>query len=205
MQRRLQRVQKVGDPILLNPARMGATMRPRQAGVPPIPPYPFPVFPSHFTAPRGQAPVPVQYPYPYVYGGEPRGPTPIQPDYRTQFESIRNSVSRVHIDAEWLLSDSRSGINSSDREQAAVLSRNARFVETQIKLMSELEGFYEEDNGEKVAEILDSVRVCQRAHMRYIQEEYSSLQVGGRYGPQAKSMFKDIRRSTSIYNTAFID
>ena len=68
--------------------------------------------------------------------------------------------------------------------------------------MQELQSVYGSET--KSAEILDQLHTVQKAHMRYIQEEYNSLQIGGQYGPQAKSMFKAIRRNTSVYTPAFI-
>ena len=125
------------------------------------------------------------------------------PDLKPRFEAIKNSVGKVVLDSDWCLPDSKQGIASGDRELAAILSRSAKFVETELKLMQVMQECYHDDT--KVADTLDQVHLTQRAHMRYLQEEFSSLQVGGQFGPQAKSVFKSIRRSTTVYTPSFVD
>ena len=120
-----------------------------------------------------------------------------------QFDAIRNSVSRVVLQPNWILTDNKSGIASADREQAAVLSKLSKYVKTELKLMQELQDFF--GNNQKVAEYLDKLYMVKMAHMRYLQEEYSSLQISGRYGTQAKAVFRDIRRQTSTYTPALVD
>ena len=41
--------------------------------------------------------------------------------------------------------------------------------------------------------------------MHYLQEEYSSLQVGGQYGPQTKAVFCSLQRNTSNLNAEAIE
>ena len=84
-----------------------------------------------------------------------------------------------------------------------VLGRSAKFVETELKLMQEMQKVFDEEA--KVADLMDQLHITQRAHMRYIQEEFNSLQIGGQYGAQAKQMFKSIRRNTTLYTPAFLD
>ena len=173
----------------------GATEQQRfqQAGVPP------PSFnQGQFQVnPTGGHPLP-------VYLVDPRqGPTPTQPDLRSQYEAIKSSVSSVILDTDFMLNENRSRIASSDREQAAVLARNGKFIETQLRLMQQLQDNYFDQS--KVATILDRIHTVQKAQMRYIQEEYSSLQIGGQFGQQTKSIFKSIRRQTTVYTPALID
>ena len=176
-------------------AKLDGTLRFSQPGVPPPQPF-FPVGIPCCCSITGQ---PLQQ---QSFTAD-RGPPPTQPDYKSHFEVTKNSVSKTVLDSDWSLTDSRAGIQSLDRETAAILGRNARHVETELKLMQELQASF--DDQVRVAELLDNFYMVQKMHMRYIQEEYNSLQIGGLYGNQAKSMFKAIRRNTSVYTPAFID
>ena len=138
-----------------------------------------------------------------MYWMDSKGPAPSQPDYKTRYDAIKSSVSRVVLDQDWIAPDSRMGIASADRELAAILARVGKFVETELKLISQIQASYQDEM--KVAEYIDQLHVVQKAHMRYIQEEYNSLQLGGQYGSQAKSMFKQIRQNTTVYTPAFVD
>ena len=173
--------------------------RPATGGVPPLG-LPQGFHPAHVAHPGLQYMYPVQFPTPELLSG----PAP-QPDanLKGQFEAIRSSVSRTVLQPEWILADNKSGIASADREQAAIIARSAKHVETELKLMQEIQEVIADSA--KVAEYLDKLYVVQKAHMRYLQEEYSGVQIGGRYGPQAKAVFRDIRRQTSTYTPALVD
>ena len=126
-----------------------------------------------------------------------------QCDYKSRFESVRSSVNRVVLDQDWLPPDSRAGISSADRELAAILARLGRFIETELKLMKEIQQVYHDEA--RVAELMDNLHLVQKSHMRYIQEEYNCLQLGGQYGQHMKTVFKQIRRNTTVYTPAFIE
>lgn len=142
---------------------------------------------------------------------EPVGPLPTEPssdeisvlkksdELRQDFEAIRDSLIRVRLPNTYRLSENRSSIPSKDREQAAVLVRSARFVETNLKLLGEIQNNIPEGEGlpDVVAELLGNLLTTNAAAIRYMKEEYSSLYVGGEYGPKTKSIFKSLRKNTS--------
>ena len=167
--------------------------RPPQAGVPP-----------YWAAVQSQsAQVSSSLPMPVYLVGPRQGPTPTQPDFRSQYEAIKNSVNNIVLEPDFVLNENRSGISANDSEQAAILARNGKFIETQLRLMQELQESFSDQN--KVAVILDKIHVVQKAQMQYVQEEYSGLQIAGQFGPQAKSVFKSIRCQTTAYTPALIE
>ena len=84
------------------------------------------------------------------------------------------------------------------------MSRSARFVETELKLMQQIQEAYHDEM--VAASLLDRLHVVQKAHMRFLQEEYHSLQIGGRYThQQARTLFRAIRRDTTFYSTEFLE
>ena len=143
----------------------GGQQRPSQAVVPPFPNWNvqqgFGGIPSQNVMPQvSQFP---QFPVP-MYASDPRqGYTPIQPDFRSQYEAIKNSVGNIVLEPDFVLNENRSGITGADREQAVILACNGKFVETQLRLMQQLqESFTDQD---RVAVILDRLHVVQKAKM----------------------------------------
>ena len=120
-----------------------------------------------------------------------------------EYEVLKDSVSKILIPPEYRLNDSRAGIHSKDREQAAVLSRSGKFIETSLKLVGEIQRTWPKT--EECAGHLDNLVLALTAHMRYLQEEYSSLQVGGQYGNHTKAIFKSLQKNTSNLNPEGIE
>ena len=116
-------------------------------------------------------------------------------ELKCEYEAIRDSVSKLRLPPKYRMNDSKSGINSKDREHAAILIKSGKFVETNLKLCAELKRNW--GDLDQMAEIMDSVQTCLAANLRYLQEEHNSLYVGGQYGSQTKSIFKTIQRNTS--------
>ena len=88
---------------------------------------------------------------------------------------LRDSLVKIALPPEYRLNDTRSGINGKDKEQAAILARSGRYIGTGLKLVGETQRNWGDWN--TVASLLDNTLLCLAAHMRYVQEEYTSLQV----------------------------
>ena len=112
-----------------------------------------------------------------------------------EYEAFKDSVSRLKLPHDYRMYDSRAGINSKDREQAAILVKSGKFIETGLKLLGEMQKNW--GNLETMAELLDGIMLSMTAHMRYMQEEYNGLYVGSQYGNHTKSIFNSIQRNTS--------
>ena len=125
------------------------------------------------------------------------------PNLKWEYKVLKDSLSKVLLPLEYRINDSKVGINSKDKEQAAVLGRSGCFVETGLKLVSEVQNHWGE--WDQVGSLVDSILLTLTAHMRYVQEEYSSLQVGGQYGNQTKQVFRSLQRNMSNLNSEGIE
>ena len=56
-----------------------------------------------------------------------------------------------------------------------------------------------------VAECFDKLFIVQVALMRYMQEEYATMVLGGQLGKEAKSLLKSVQRNTSVYTPEAIE
>ena len=122
---------------------------------------------------------------------------------RWEYEVLRDSVSRVKLPPLYRMHNSRAGISSKEKEQAAILGRSGKYIETGLKLMTEVKKNW--SDADLVSDLLDGVLLSMTAHMRFIQEEYNGLYVGSKYGPDTKSVFKSIQRNTSNMNADDIE
>ena len=126
------------------------------------------------------------------------------PNLKWEYEALRDSLVKVVLPPEYRINDPKAGINSKDKEVAAILGRSGRFVETGLKIVSEVQKSWNQDN-QSTGVLVDNLLLSLTAHMRYIQEEYTSLQVGGQYGNQTKQVFKSLQRNTSNLNPEGIE
>ena len=99
--------------------------------------------------------------------------------------------------------DHKAGIAHKDKELAKVIGHCARHVETTLKLVGEIQMNY--TNPSYVAECVDNIYITNVALIRYIQEELSSLVLSNQYGPEAKSVFRSVRRNTTFYTLGMLE
>ena len=116
-------------------------------------------------------------------------------DLKWEYEALRDSVARIKLPLRYRMNDSKAGINAKDKEQAAILVRSGKFIETSLKMLFEAQKNW--GNSDQVADCLDGTLTALTAHMRYLQEEHNTLYVSGQYGSQAKAVLKSIQRNTS--------
>lgn len=111
-------------------------------------------------------------------------------DIQGEFDSIKDSLSRVKLPPELRLNESRVGIGRTEQPLFALLARSARYVETSIKYLSSLDS----DPSERTLEDLFRINF---AHLKYLQEEYSAVLVQSQFDPKTSKIFKSLQRNTS--------
>lgn len=136
-------------------------------------------------------------------GTEPAGAISVETDLTLKkpgevhqdFEAIRDSLIRVRLPNDFRLNESKAGIPQKEREHAAVIAKGACFIETNLKILGEIQNNIGEPD--TVAELLDHLLTCNSAAIKYFREEYQGLYVGGKWGGETKQVFKSLRRGTS--------
>ena len=123
-------------------------------------------------------------------GQEPKLDVPV--DLQAEFATIKDAVQRVKLPPSLRLNDNgKKGIRSADQQALSVIQRSARYSETCMKLIGTL-------SPETVTQAdLDQILVTQTAHIKYLQDEYSTLIVQGKFDNQTASIFKSLQRNTS--------
>ncbi len=112
-------------------------------------------------------------------------------DIQSNFQSIKDSLSKVRLAADLRLNESRAGIQRNDQTAFNVLTKSARYVETSLKLLGSLsDGNVSEDN-------LASLFTIQLAHMRYLQDDFAALVVQGTFDKETTRLFRCFQKNTS--------
>ena len=115
-----------------------------------------------------------------------------------EFNSIKDKVSSVKIPPELRVGNSRTGIKREDTNTANIIANSAKFAETTIKLLWNLEE-------ERADEILFEIFNVQKAHIDYLRQEHSALVVSGQFGTKTSQLFKNLSRGTTNLDDKSLD
>ena len=115
-----------------------------------------------------------------------------------EYQSIKDKLSNVKIPAELRVGTSKTGIRREDNTAANIISSSAKYVETTIKLLWNLENNITADN---LVELFN----IQKAHIEYLRQEHSSLVVTGQFGSKTSQLFKSLARGTSNLDDRQLD
>ena len=110
------------------------------------------------------------------------------------FNSIKSSVERVVLPPNLKLHDARTGVKKEDQTTLNVLSRCGRYIETALKVLSQVD----EDSG---SVDLTPLVVTLLANIRYLQDEYAALLVKGRFDNPTAQLFRSLQRHNSGFDS----
>ena len=107
-----------------------------------------------------------------------------------EFTAIKDKVSSVKLPPELRVGNSKVGIRREDQLTANIIVNSARYVETTVKLLWNLE------NGASKEDLIEIFNV-QKAHIDYLRQEHSGLVVTGQFGQKTSQLFRNLSRGTS--------
>ncbi len=110
-----------------------------------------------------------------VPGGSSNQPAgePIR-DLQADYTALKDSLSRIRLDTQFRLNDTRTGKRREDQPVFNLLVRSARYVETQIKILQQIQHARETTPSD-----LQNLSLISLAHIAALQDEYSALVVQG--------------------------
>ena len=118
---------------------------------------------------------------------------------QAEFRSIQDSYSRTKLPGDLRLNDSRTGIKQPQREAAQILAKSAKFVETQLKILASAEG-----SGLTEDQFME-LFLSNVAHIRFLQERYAGLVVGGSFGKRTQDVFMSIQNNSSVFTPSIVE
>ncbi|KAH3781522.1 hypothetical protein DPMN_159352 [Dreissena polymorpha] len=110
-------------------------------------------------------------------------------DIQERFNVIKNSVEKVMLPPHMKLHDSRTGIKREDQPVLNILSKSGRYVETMLKLLSRAH------KGEDLD--LDPIVSVLLAQIQYLQEEFVTCLVKGKFDDSTSQLFRALQKGTS--------
>ena len=166
---------------------------PQQASI--VPPYQAGSLNGHYVAPISG------------YISQP-SPTPVLPrraarpesDIQCDFKALKDSLVKVRLHSDLCVNDSRTGIKREDQGAYDVLVKAARYVETSLKVLDNIQ-----QAGDVTQQDLENLALCGLAQVRYLQDEYSALVVQGTCSKDIGRLFRSFRRNTSGLTEDAID
>ena len=103
-----------------------------------------------------------------------------------EYQSIKDKVSGVKIPPELRVGTSKAGIRRDDQNTANVIASSARYVESTIKFLWELDGSPSQQD-------LVDLFTIQKAHIDYLRQEHSALVVAGQFGAKTSTKSLNIQ------------
>ena len=110
---------------------------------------------------------------------------------QAEFAVIKEALQRVKLPADLMLNDSKQGIKREDQPTLQVVARAARYAEVTLKLLNtfDIDSISEAD--------IKNLYVTQVAQLRYLQDEYASLVVQGKFSRPTSQMIRALQKNTS--------
>ena len=127
----------------------------------------------------------------HVYDVGATGEASDTSDIQAEFAAIKEALQKVKLPSDLGLHESKQGIRREDQQALQILSKSARYAEVTLKLLGTLS---EETFNTNDLKQLFSIQV---AHIRYLQDEYATLVVQGKFNKQTSHLFRSLQKNTA--------
>ena len=135
----------------------------------------------------------------YTLGGDCQALGSNLVSVQDEFNSIKDKVTSVKLPPELRVGNSRAGIKRDDTNAANIIANSAKFAETTIKLLWNIEDAIDKTT------ILHEIFNVQKAHIDYLRQEHSALVVNGQFGQKTSQLFKNLSRGTTNLDDKQLD
>lgn len=126
------------------------------------------------------------------------GATGSPADINKEYGHIRDTLNRVKLPAVYKLNETSLGINKKDKPAFTVLQRNARYIETGLRLLQV--AFADTSLQHDSTQYLEQLGVILQAAISYNQQEYQALVVGSTFDQETTKYFRVMQRSENLFS-----
>ncbi len=120
-----------------------------------------------------------------------------------QFLGIKDSVQRVILNPTYRLTcDSRWQPKQEDKALSACIKASAKYVETNLKLLSQIQEDIEACPDNALKEKLSYLFVCNKAHINYLQKKYSVAILRKKLRKEASELFEVLEDNPVLFPPA---
>lgn len=113
-------------------------------------------------------------------------------DVHRDFESLRDSHSRVTLPSHLKVNDSTRGIKNEFKPTLNILSKCARYAETGLKVLG--------SNPAPDTELLEKLFTVLSAQISFLQAEYSNLVVRSTFNEETSRLFRSFENNTGAFS-----
>lgn len=128
-------------------------------------------------------------------------------DIQREFESVKDSLSKVLIPPHLKLQESSAGIRQDSKQILRIISKTARFAETGLRQLSLVIGRDKDKDGSlKISEReLQNVYTVFAAQQSFLQSEYSALVVKNSFDEETARLYRQFENHTSAFNSTSLN
>ena len=135
-------------------------------------------------------------------------------EVQSEFTALKDTLTRVKLDSDLKVPDSRVGVRPQFSHQCSVIQRCAKYAETSVKIISLLQdrAVYDLQTSTLTPtprpvtqQDLRDLAVVGVAQLRFLQEEFASIVVESQYNHDAAQTFRSLQRNVSVFPPSVID
>ena len=124
-------------------------------------------------------------------------------NYSKEFDQIRERLAKVSLPSELKVNDNSQGIKNECRPTLKVISKSARFAETNLKQLSlisaRLQGTEQNKTVEVTEQELEALFTISTANIQFVQAEYANIVVKNSFDEETARLFKAFENHSSAF------
>ena len=125
-------------------------------------------------------------------------------DVQREFECIRDSLNKIKIPPVYKVNDSSQGIDIESLPALEVVSKCARYGETGLKIISQVEGDLETGANSEFITIekqqIQHLYTVFSAQMNFLQAEYTNIVVRSTFDDETARLFKSFENNSGAFS-----
>ena len=131
----------------------------------------------------------------------PYSTTGASADVQREYDRLRDSLNRVPLPKNYKVNDSAKGIGKEGRQTLAIISKCARFSETGLKVLADLQPVSEDDNVVTLQkEDLQKFFTVFAAQTNFLQGEFANLVVKSTFDDETSRLFRSFENNSAAFS-----
>ena len=127
--------------------------------------------------------------------------SPSEIDIQKKFDSLKDSLAKVQLPPECKVNESQQGIKADCKPPLKIITKTARFAETGLKIISQLNAQDSESELYTLtAADIEKLYIIFQAQINYLQSEYSGLVVRSTFDEETSRLFRAFQNNSQAFS-----
>ena len=127
--------------------------------------------------------------------------SPPEFDIQKKFDSLKDSLAKIQLPPECKVNESQQGIKSDCKPPLKIITKTARFAETGLKLISQLNTQNPDSELYTLtATDIEKLYIIFQAQINYLQSEYSGLVVRSTFDEETSRLFRAFQNNSQAFS-----